>query len=165
VSDESDLDEIVARAGLRAKRAALALVIVVAVLFVFASALQIVRAVFGLHQDPLATPLAEPTQRECALGISRLARALDRADASPLRPIDETTDDDRTSEALRVGLSPEWDRADAVMRECKRSFLGQEAWAALERLRRAQKELARRAQAELIPLRHDVSAHLPPDLR
>jgi hypothetical protein len=165
VPDESDLDEIVARARLRAKRAALAFVITVAVLFIASSAVQIIRAVFGLRSDPFAATLAEPTQRVCALGVSRLVRALDRASASQPRLSDEAVVDDATSAALRRRLSPDWDSADTVKRECERTFLGQDAWAALERLRRAQEELARRGQAELVSLRRDVSAHLPPDLR
>jgi hypothetical protein len=165
VSDPSDLDETVARARLRAKRAVLAVVIVVAVLFIAASAIQIISSVFGLRSAPPAAALTEPAQRACALGVSRLARALDRASADPPRLADDTTEDDRASTDLRRRLSPEWDSAEAVMRECERSFWGQDAWAALERLRQAQEELARRGQAELLPLRRDVSAHLPPDLR
>ena len=165
MSDESGLDEQVARARRRAKRVALALVIAVAVLFISASAVQITRAVFGLQSDPVAATLAEPAQRSCALGIRRLARALDQARASLFYLSAEATEDGTNTAASRRRLSPDWDSADTVMRECAHSFWGQDAWAALERLRRAQEELARRGQAELIPLRRDVSAHLPPDLR
>ena len=165
MSDESGLDENVARARRRAKRVALALVIAVAVLFISASAVQIIRAVFGLQSEPVEATLSEPTQRSCALGISRLARALDQASASLFHSSAEATEDDSATAAFRGRLSPDWDSADTVMRECAHSFWGQDAWAALERLRRAQEEFARRGQAELIPLRRDVSAHLPPDLR
>jgi hypothetical protein len=165
VPDESDLDETVARARKRAKRVALALVSAVAMLFISASAVQIIRTVFGLQSDPVAATLAEPTQRACALGVSRLARALDRASASLLPVSAEATEEDSARAAFRRRLSPDWDSADTVMRECEHSFWGQDAWAALERLRRTQEELARRGQGELIQLRRDVSAHLPPDLR
>jgi hypothetical protein len=165
VSDESDLDVTVARARKRAKRIALVLVSAVAVLFISASALQIIRTVFGLQSDPVAATLADPTQRACALGVSRLARALDRASSSPLPVNTQSTEDDSAKAAFRLRLSPDCDSADTVMRECEHSFWGLEAWAALERLRRTQEELSRGGQAELILLRRDVSAHLPPDLR
>ena len=42
---------------------------------------------------------------------------------------------------------------------------GRDAWAALERLRSAQEQLAREGSAVLRPLRRELGAHLTPDLR
>jgi hypothetical protein len=134
-----------ARARLQGKRVALVVVIAVAVVFIGASSMQIVPAVFGAQITPL--PLAPPGSgaRACADGVRALLRELDSQPPAP--PADE-----------------EWDR---TARSCRESPEGLDAWAALLRLRSAVRPTTdpRMGRAELAPLRRDVAAHLPPDLR
>jgi hypothetical protein len=152
-----------ARARLRGKRAALAVVIVVAVAFIGASAAQIIPAVFGAGASPVPEGPAGSSARRCADGIRGLERALDRAAAQTIATgtAAAADGDEAALAALRQGLSPEWDAEDAIRTDCAASREGVEAWAALERLRRGEEELARRARLELGPMRRDVAAHLP----
>lgn len=139
VKGDADPDEEERRARLRGRRFGLGIVIVVAVVFIGVSSAQIVAAVFGLGTTPLAGPMGTP-ERQCALGISRLARALD----APGTP---------------------WTEADSVENDCRKAAGGLDAWAALLRLQAAQSQLADSSQADLRPLRREVAAHLPADLR
>lgn len=130
------------------RRAAHLIVIAVAVLFVGASAAQIIPAVFGVGIQPIRSTSERSPDRACAEGIHLLAVGLDHAN----------------EEAWR-GLT-EWTRASGnVEPTCAKSGEGLDAWAALLRLRRAEEAVVVRAGAELAPLRHDVEAHLPADLR
>jgi hypothetical protein len=117
-------------------------VIVVAIAFIAISTAQITSAVFGLRTMPLASGPVDSPVRRCATGISRLARALDR------------------------GPSPaEWNDAESVEETCRAVTGGLDAWAALLRLRAAELQLAPATSEDLQPLRVEVAAHLPPDLR
>jgi len=126
-----------ARARLRGKRIALGIVITVTVAYIGASAVDIVPAVFGAVMHPL--PLTPPgtPARACAEGLRRLVSA------------------------------PEAGGNDEVQRACAASREGLDAWAALERLRSAERQLAGRSgsEQELQELRRQVLAHLPADLR
>jgi hypothetical protein len=167
-------DAALARARLQGRRVAHGTIIVIAVLFIAASTSQIVGAVFA----PGAAAPAEPGP--CALGVRRLALALDRGCAagddvsesgpdgsleaagggSPgHRPGEERGHKDRHEE-----WGP-WSEANAVARACLEASGGLDAWAALERMRVAQQQLARRDRSDLEPLERDVSAHLPAELR
>jgi hypothetical protein len=145
-----------ARARLQGKRVALGIVLVVSVALVGSSAVQIIPAVFGLGTRPLpdlaVAPPGSPA-RTCAQGLQGLQRALDRAV------------DSAGSASFPGRLEPEWAEAGTVEQACRQSPEGIEAWAALARLRSAEEQLAPRAEAELGPLRRDVIAHLPTDLR
>lgn len=143
-------DLALARARLRGKRVALGIVIGVAFLFIGASAAEIIPAVFGAGITPLL-PTAPPgsSERACAEGVHRLALALERTDARPPGCAPEV---------------PEWQDAPAVEQACSRSSEGRDAWAALARLRSAREQLGE-APGALAPLRRDVAAHLPVDLR
>ncbi len=160
--------EEIARAGLRAKRWVLAVAIVVSLWVIASSSLQIIPQVFGLGVSPLAhtggpATVASP-ERACAVGIRALLGALDRAGAQLPRAA-TTADDTEAMAALRANLSPEWDGADSVARTCAGTRDGQDAWAALERMRVAEEQIVRLGRVGLVPLRLDVAAHLPPDLR
>jgi hypothetical protein len=143
-----------ARARLQGKRAALAAVIAVTVAFIGWSAVQVIPQVFGVDVRPLPPAAPGSADGACAEGVRRLALALDR----PAVP-------------AMVGepapLPGEWQEAPAVERACGGSAEGEQAWAALLRLRSAEEQLGPRhpSRAELEPLRRDVAAHLPPDLR
>jgi hypothetical protein len=130
-------------ARLRGKRLALGVVIAVAVAFIGSSTAQIMRSVFGAGIVPLPSAELGSAERTCAIGMRRLERALER---------DE-------------GLPPEWEQAEDVRRACAGARDGLEAWAALQRLILAQEQLTRYVHVELAPLRRDVIAHLPTDLR
>jgi hypothetical protein len=127
----------IARARLRGKRVALGIVITAAVVYIGASALDIIPAVFGAVMHPLpAAPPGTPA-RACAEGIRRLASTADATGG------------------------------DDVQRACAASREGLDAWAALERLRSAERQLAGRdgSEQELQNLHFQVLAHLPADLR
>jgi hypothetical protein len=151
--DDAPPNAKVARARLRGKRIALGIVITVAVVFIGDSARQIVPAIFGAGVRPLSSAAPGTDARTCAEGVSRLARALDRARAAAGSP----SFDDR--------LLPEWTDAPRLRVACAASPEGLDAWASLERLRTGEEQLAGRDDSALDPLRRDVGAHLPPDLR
>jgi len=142
-------DPALARARLQGKRAALGIVIAVAVAFIAASAVQIIPAVFGLRIEPLPPAAAGSSERACAEGVRRLAVALERTDAGG---------------PGCAPAAPEWQDAPAVEQACSRSSEGRDAWAALSRLRSAREQLGERPDA-LSRLQRDVAAHLPADLR
>ncbi|HEX8791111.1 MAG TPA: hypothetical protein VF765_09160 [Polyangiaceae bacterium] len=135
----------IARARLRGKRIALGVVITVAVVYIAASAVDIIPAVFGAVLHPLPSAAPGTPARACAEGLRRLVSTA------------ETAGDDEVQPA------------------CAASREGLDAWAALERLRSAQRQLARPSRAgageqsgadqELQELRRQVLAHLPADLR
>jgi hypothetical protein len=150
-----------ARARLRGRRAALGVVFAAAILFIGSSAWQIVHALFAESRDGV---LVSPEQRACAMGLRDLATALDRAASLVVASSYEVGTNEAVA-AFRRGLSPEWNTAVSVERTCATSPEGAEAWAALERLRSAEEQLTRQSRAELGPIRRDLTAHLPSDLR
>ncbi len=163
--DETAPDPTGLAARLRGKRVALAFVLVVSAAFIVSSAFQIISAVFGFGWTPLpADALPGSPERTCAVGIRSLTQALDRA-GERLSSVASAADDNETMAALRPGLSPEWDGANAIEGACARSRGGLDAWAALQRLRVAEEQSGRLSRDELSSVRHDVAAHLPADLR
>jgi hypothetical protein len=154
---------IVERARLRGRRMAHAVVITIAVAFIGASALQIARAVFGYDGVPVTGWQATTTaDRACATGLRDLVEILDRADPGPLPAGDV---DDAPLAPPQGSLLRPSDRDRSISQACAASPEGLDAWAALERLRSARELITRRSQAELGPLRRDLLAHLPADLR
>lgn len=141
-----------ARGRLQGKRVALVVVIVVSVVFIGASAWQIIPAVFGAAITPIPAASPGSPARTCAEGVRRLERALERAA------------DAAGSASFEARLRPEWDDKAEIERACSQSSEGIDAWAALARLRSAEEQLAPRT-GELSTLRRDVIAHLPADLR
>jgi len=142
-----------ARARLQGKRAVLGVILLVSLAIIGASALQIVPAVFGAGTRPIPAAPPGSSARTCAEGVLRLELALERAvDAAG-------------SASFQGRLEPEWAAEPTVRQACDQSSEGIDAWAALARLRSAEEQLSPRAQAELEPLRRDVIAHLPADLR
>jgi hypothetical protein len=162
VSEDSS-DAPAARARLRGKRAALGVVIVISVAFIVASTSQIIPAVFGAAITPLAAGSPGSPERVCAVGVKELQLALDRAGGRSLAGT--APDPGRAMAAFRQGLSPEWDGAETVERACAETRNGLDTWAALQRLRFGEEQLLRSGGAALSPLRSDVAAHLPADLR
>jgi hypothetical protein len=142
-----------ARARLQGKRVFLGLILVVSLAIIGSSALQIIPAVFGAGVRPIPAAPPGSSARSCAEGVRKLERALDRAA------------DSAGSASFQAGLQPEWAEAPAVSQACSQSSEGIDAWAALARLRSAEEQLSPRGVAELEPLRRDVIAHLPADLR
>ena len=142
-----------ARARLQGKRVALGVVLVVSVALIGSSAMQIIPSVFGAGIRPIPATPPGSSARTCADGVRKLERALDRAE------------DSAGSSSFQVRLQPEWAGAAAIEEACNQSSEGIDAWAALVRLRSAEEQLAPRPGSELEPLRRDVIAHLPADLR
>jgi hypothetical protein len=149
-------------AELRAKRVALGVVLVVSLAFIASSSWQIIPAVFGARIDPLPAAAPESPDGRCAAGVRALLGALDRV-TGQVAP--STADDDEMAAALRARLSPEWDRAGAVGQACETTPQGQQAWAALQRMKMAEDMPVRMGQDSLALLRVQVTEHLPPDLR
>ena len=141
-----------ARARLQGKRVALVVVIAVTVALIGASAWQIIPAVFGANITPLPPSPPGSPARTCAEGVRRMAQALERAQGAA------------GSASFGERLSPEWDDAGDVRKACDASPEGEDAWAALARMRCAAEQLAPRG-GELATLHRDVIAHLPADLR
>jgi hypothetical protein len=110
--DDPPVDAALARARLRGKRVALGVVLVIAVVFIGASAWNIVPAVFGANVHPLPSGPAGSPERACADGVRRLERSL-----------------------------PQWQDAAGVQSECAKSSAGLDAWASLLRLRMAAQQL------------------------
>lgn len=163
--DEGDGDRPATGPGLRAKRVALAFVIVVSLAFVASSVWQIVPAVFGAGFEPLAAGAApDSPEAQCGIGVRALALALDRAGAR-VASLASAADDSAMMAVLRPALSPEWDRAETIRAACDRAAGGPSAWAALQRLRMAEEQAGRLDQEALSSVRRDVTAHLPADLR
>lgn len=131
---------------------ALVIVIVVAIVFIGSSAWQIVPAVFGVAIDPIPPSPPGSAARTCAEGVRRLEQALDRAA------------DAAGSASFQARLQPEWGQRSTIEGACAASREGVAAWAALERMRSAEEQLAPRT-GEMASLRRDVIAHLPADLR
>jgi hypothetical protein len=134
-----------AQARLRGKRVALGVVIAVAVSFIGASAVQIIPAVFGAGIKPLPSSPPGSSARACAEGVRALMLSLNGADPAQAAP------------------PTQW---ESVGHACDASPEGLDAWAALMRLRSASEQVVLRGDhVELDPLRRDVAAHLPAELR
>jgi hypothetical protein len=142
-----------ARARLQGKRVALGIVLLASVGIIGSSTAQIIPAVFGTGIRPISADLAGSSARTCAEGVQRLEQALDRA-----------VDGSGTGD-LSARLRPAWEESNAVELACRQSSEGLDAWAALLRLRSAEEHLAPDGRGLLAPLRRDVRAHLPADLR
>jgi hypothetical protein len=138
----ADEDAAEASARRRGRRYGAQAVIVIAVIFIGSSAAQVVPAVFGFGVRPLPSAPPGSSARTCAEGVRALAQ--------------DTVQD--------TGDSPP-NRESPVYRACAASPEGLDAWAALLRLRRAAAELPHGNPPELGPLRRDLSAHLPAELR
>jgi hypothetical protein len=151
--------------ALRAKRAALAIVMVVSVVFIGSSTWQIIPAVFGVGFEPIPSGAAAGSpEAQCGAGIHSLAQALDRV-GDRMSSLATAEDDSTIMASLRPALSPEWDRADTVRAVCDSAAGGPSAWAALERLRVAEEQSGRLDRDAVSSVRRDVTAHLPAELR
>jgi hypothetical protein len=138
-------DPVADHAALQGKRVALGVVIVASVVFIAATAIRVIPAVFGVWVVPL--PAGAPGSAACAAGLRDLEQRLERDDpASPSRG-EKAEEGEATREAC--SLTPE----------------GLQAWASLERLQVAGRQLKGRDPAALAQLRRDLAAHLPSDLR
>ena len=142
-----------ARGRLQGKRLALGVILVFSFAVIGSSALQIIPVVFGAGTHPLPAAPPGSSARVCAEGVRTLELALDRATEAA------------GSASFRARLQPEWAEEATIREACSQSAEGIDAWAALARLRTAEEQLSPHAGAELEPLRRDVIAHLPADLR
>jgi hypothetical protein len=122
------------------RRIATLAVITVAVLFIGASTWQVVSALFGLDVRPMPDGPPGSAPRTCAEGVRALSLAAEPPASS-------------------------WDTGGSLYRACAATPRGLDTWAALLRLRMAREQLPHAGPAELDPLRRDVWAHLPTDLR
>jgi hypothetical protein len=159
-----------AHARREGQRIAHVIVIVVAVVFIGASAAQIIPAVFGAGIRPLSPGEAGSPEDECAHGVRSLALALDRASAQAWSPsLEQDRPLDLGIETARLpfqrGLLPDRNVEANIEQACAKTSVGLDAWAALQRLRTADEQIILRGFGELVPARRDVMAHLPANLR
>lgn len=136
-------DSATARAALQGKRVALGVVIVAALVFILATAIHVIPAVFGVWIVPL--PAGAPGSAACAAGVRDLERGLERGDSPSASRDDE--------------------KGEATRRACSLTPEGLQAWASLERLQLAGERLRGRDPAALAQLKRDLAAHLPSDSR
>jgi hypothetical protein len=129
-----------------------ALFVGVVSVFIVVTTAQVGAGVFGksASRAGVAPPAA------CVAGISRLTPALDRAlgAASPIG------DDSASLATFAAATLPEWNDSQDIESTCSATPEGQEAFAAVLRLRRAEEALLHKDVAELSPMRRDVEAYL-----
>jgi hypothetical protein len=122
--------------------------------FIVITTTQIARGVFGLGAPKSGAGVAPPPA--CIAGISRMSSALDRAVAAT----SQTTDAHAVAGAFANAAKPEWDDSDKVQVDCAATPEGQDAFAALLRLRRVEETSLGRHVAEVSPMKQDVAAYL-----
>lgn len=159
MDDEVDRQVRARRSG---RRAGHGVIIVLAIVFIAASGVQIIPAVFGIGVRRVPSMVAGSPERGCALGVRSLATALDRAG---VRAWSTRAAADDALDAFRRALAPEWNEEERVRTDCEKAAEGPEAWAALVRLKRAEEQALLHGADDLQPLRLDLAAHLPADLR
>jgi hypothetical protein len=130
------------RAALQGKRVALGVVIVASVVFIAATAIHVIPAVFGVSVVPL--PAGALGSAACAEGLRDLERGLERDDSA---------------------FASRAEKGEATREACSLTPEGLQAWASLERLQVAGEQLKGRDPAALVQLKRDLAAHLPSDLR
>ncbi len=140
--------------GRRLRNGVIATIGIVATVFVLSTAWQIIRAVFDLNPEPLASSTAED---DCAHQIRSLEAALDRGAAAATRAKGEAA----AEQAFADELLPEWSRADDAEATCKREPNGTAAWSALLQLRRGLEGRARHDANETASLRKALHERLP----
>jgi hypothetical protein len=152
---EGPAEQDAAEAGARrlGRRIAARVVIAVAVLFIASSSAQIIRAVFGLGVRPLPPGPPGSSARICAIGI-RSAAGLPSDDAGGRRAKAEL-------EASSVPAPKPHDFEAA----CAASPEGLDAWASLLRFEQTVAQIPHAPPEAVIPLRQELIAHLPADLR
>jgi hypothetical protein len=131
-----------------------ALFVGVVSVFIVITTVQLGRGVFGQNASKANGGITLPAA--CIAGISRLAPALDRAlaVASPI------ADENASLAAFAGATLPEWNDSQIIEQSCNATPEGQEAFAAVLRLRRAEEGFLHRQFAELSPMRRDVEAYL-----
>lgn len=142
------------RAGRRLRNGVVAVLGVVATVFVLLTAWQIIRDVFDLSPEPVAVTT---TDDDCSHRIRALEAALDRGAAAASRAKDEAS----AAKAFGDELLPEWSRTDDAEATCAREPNGTAAWAALLQLRRGLEGRARHDAVETAALRKALHERLP----
>jgi hypothetical protein len=90
----------------------------------------------------------------CQVGLSELARAVDRARQAASSVSEEG--EDVALAQFRTALSPEWDNHDAIAATCQKSAELASLLDVVERLRYAEERAVRREVSDLAPLRRKV---------
>jgi hypothetical protein len=146
-----------ARARRLARRLVFGSFLLLATAFVVSSAWQLIAGIYAPGPVVIAPAGAPEEARACSDGIARLSTALERGFVAA------STKDDEVS-ALRTlaeGMQPEWTEQAAVEKACAAQPRGQDAFAALLRLKLAEEGFVRRQIVEIAPVRRDVRAYLP----
>lgn len=136
----------------RGRSVSAAIFVSIVAIFIVITTTQIARGVFGKG----ATKSSNPPPAACVAGISRMNGALDRAVAST----SQITDEHGVDAAFAIAVKPDWDDSDKVQADCATTPEGQDAFAAVLRLRRADETSLERHVAEVSPMKRDVAAYL-----
>jgi hypothetical protein len=123
----------------------------VVAVFIVITTTQIARGVFGKGATKSNAP-----PPACVAGISRMNGALDRAVASTA----QINDAHGVNAAFANAVKADWADSDQVQSDCAGTPEGQDAFAALLRLRRAEESSLERHVAEVSPMKRDVEAYL-----
>jgi hypothetical protein len=105
------------------------------------------------------TPASTTANAACAEGVRRLLASIDAAVVSA--KTEGATDEATAVARFKERLAPEWADENAIRARCASVPRGQDAFAAVLRLRLAQEGFVRRQVAEITPIRRDVTAYLP----
>lgn len=138
----------------RGRSIASAIFVGIVSVFIVITTWQVARGVFGKGGTSAKAGIAPPPA--CIAGISRLGGALDRAVAAA----SQSSDEHAVNAAFANAVKPEWDDSDKVQADCAATPEGQDAFAALLRLRRAEETSLERHVAEVSPMKRDVEAYL-----
>ncbi len=151
--------EDAALAGRRGKRIMTLAFITFATVFVLSTTYQVMGALFSIGARARPESGARALVRgDCTSSLRALSGAVDRAVGAAARDLDESV----AAADFRAALEPEWGEGEErAQRECAGVPGGDDAYAAVLRLRRAGEGLTRRQVVELGTLRRDVSAYLP----
>jgi hypothetical protein len=147
------------RARRLARRIVFGSFLLLATTFIVSSAWQLIAGIYAPAPAPVITDGAgvRDEARACGDGIAKLSSALERGFLAA------STKDDEAS-ALRTlaeAMQPEWAQRAAVEDACATQPRGQDAFAALLRLKLAEEGFVRRQIVEIAPVRRDVRAYLP----
>jgi hypothetical protein len=150
-----DRGEVAARRG---ARVALAAFVVVSCAFVVSSTWQLTRAVLFPAGMDASTPLV-PATSACAHALVRLEEGV----FAGLRASEGAHTEEEAAATFEASTAPVWDGPDGEARAeslCATEVRGEDAVAAVERMRRAARGVARGRARDLAEVRRDVSIAL-----
>jgi hypothetical protein len=157
IDPDAPADAARTRARRLARRLVYGSFLLLATAFVVSSAWQLIAGIYAPAPVVIAPAGAPAEARACSDGIARLSSALERGFVAASTKEDEAS----ALRTLADGMQPEWADQPAVEQACATQPRGQDAYAALLRLKLAEEGFVRRQIVEIAPVRRDVRAYLP----